>query len=81
MKEALNNANEKRKVGFSIGSDCQSAIHRFLFRHIVASLDSKVSYEAREMLQIKSSHIKHLQTLKIVGHQDKIKNHELSFEK
>ena len=68
VKKALNDKNEKRKIGLSAGSDCQSAIHRFLSRCRVASLDSKLSYEVQEMLPIKSSHFRHLRTFKIAGH-------------
>ena len=43
--------------------------------------NSKLSYEVQDLLQIKSSHVKDLQTIKIAGHQDKMKkHHELSFE-
>ena len=41
------------KIDFSIGTDCQSAIHRFSSDQRVVSFDTALSYEIREFLRLK----------------------------
>ena len=63
-----------------MGSDCQSAIHKFSLRQKVISFDSKLSYIVRELLYIKHAYINSLTTVKIAGYQDEVKRlNALSF--
>ena len=68
-------------LNFTIGSDCQSAIHKFLSKQKVISFNSQLNCEARELLDVKRECIRELNTFKIAGHQDEVKKvYELSFE-
>ena len=69
-----------KKIDLILGSDCQSAIHKFSSRKRVISYNSKLSYVVRELLYIKQSYINSLTIVKIASHQDNIKRlNTLSF--
>ena len=69
------------KIDFSIGTDCQSAIHRFSSDQRAVSFDAALSYEIREFLRLKRKHLRLLTAFKIAGHQDGVKQRmELAFE-
>ena len=51
-----------------LGSDCQSAIHKFSSRQKVISFDSKLSYIVCKLLHIKYAYINSLTIVKIAGH-------------
>ena len=81
VKQIMDALPQKNLIDLTIGTDCQSAIHRFSSKQHVVSFDSALSYKVREFLHIKETYIRRLQTIKISGHQDKVKkHHELSFE-
>ena len=64
-----------------LGSDCQSAINKFLLTQKVVSFDSALSYKAREFLSLKSKLTKLLTTFKIADHQTNLKQKkELIFD-
>ena len=69
------------KIDISIGTDCQSAIHKFSSNQRVVSFDTALSYEIREFLRLKRKYLRLLTTFKIAGHQDSVKQRmELTFE-
>ena len=71
---------KKKTVDLLLGTDCQSAIHKFSSAQRVVSFNSKLSYEVREFLSIKNTCIRKMHTFKIASHQEKVKKlHELSF--
>ena len=77
----MDRPGQRKNIDFALGTDCQSAIHKFLSIQKVVSFDSKLSYKVHELLHIKSTYIRELSTFKIVGHQDDVKKaYELSFE-
>ena len=81
IQSLFDKCNFTDKVNFRLGSDCQSALHRFSSQQKVVSFDSKLSYEVREFLRLKHKYIELLTTFKIAGHQDKVKqSKELTFE-
>ena len=65
-----------------LGSDYQSAIHKFLSTQKVVSFDSTLSCKTQEFLSLKSKHSKLLTTFKIADHEDRVKQKkELTFDK
>ena len=69
-----------QKVDLILGSNCQSAIHKFTSSHRVVSFDSKLSCPVRELINIKSTYARALSTIKIAAYQDDAKkSYELSF--
>ena len=74
-------SGQKKKIDFALGTDCQSAIHKFLSIQKVVPFDSKLSYKVHELQHIKSTYIRKFSTFKIAGHQDDVKKaYDLSFE-
>ena len=74
-------SGQQKKIDFALGTDCQSAIHKFLSIQKVVPFDSKLSYEVRELQHIKGTYIREFSTFKISGHQDDVKKaYDLSFE-
>ena len=63
----------KQKISLTIGTDCQSAMHKFTTNQKVISFNSKLSDIVREFARIRKEHIKKLFTEKIAGHQDEVK--------
>ena len=63
----------RHKIRLVIGTDCQSATHKFTTNQIVISFNLKLSEIAREFMRIRKEHIKKLFTEKIAGHQDEVK--------
>ena len=64
-----------------LGSDYQSAIHKFLSTQKVVSFDSTLSCKTQEFLSLKSKHSKLLTTFKIADHQTNLKQKkELIFD-
>ena len=63
----------KARINLTIGSNCQSATHKFNARQKVVSFDSKLSEIMREFLQIRNELAKHLSIEKIAGYQDEVK--------
>jgi len=81
IQQVMDCSGQRKKIDFALGTDCQSAIHKFLFIQKVVPFDSKLSYEVRELQHIKSTYIRKLSTFKIAGHQDDVKKaYDLSFE-
>ena len=73
--------DQQKKINFALGTNCQSAIHKFLFIQKVVPFNSKLSYKVCELQYIKSTYIREFSTFKIAGYQDDIKKaYELSFE-
>ena len=72
IKEIMTGQTEER-INFTIGSDCQSAIHMFKTRQKVISFNSKLSEIVREILHIRNKFVKNLVTEKIAAHQDEVK--------
>ena len=58
----------EERIDLIVGSDCQSAIHKFNTRQKVISFNSKLSEIAREFLSIRNKFVKNLTTEKIAGH-------------
>ena len=71
VKEVLDRLEEKCRITFCVGANCQSTTHRFLLRRRVITLDSKLSYEVRELYSIKQKYVRNLKTFKIADHQGK----------
>ena len=81
IQQVMDRPGQRKKIDFALGTDCQSAIHKFLSIQKVVPFDSKLSYEVRELQHIKSTYIKEFSTFKIAGHQDDVKKaYDLSFE-
>ena len=63
----------RHKINLAIGTDCQSATHKFTTNQKAISFNSKLSDIVREFAHIRKEHIKKLFTEKIAGHQDEVK--------
>ena len=61
------------RINLTIGSDYQSAMHKFSLRKKVIFFNSKLSEMMREFLWIRNKLVKYLLTEKIAGHQDEVK--------
>ena len=80
IKQIMIQHSQNNKIDLMLGSDCQSAIHKFSLRQKVISFDSKLSYIVRKLLHMKQAYINSLTTVKIAGHQDEVKRlNALSF--
>ena len=81
IQQVMDCQDQRKKIDFALGTDCQSAIHKFLSIQKVVPFDSKLSYEVRELQHIKRTYIKEFSIFKIAGHQDEVKKaYDLSFE-
>ena len=80
IKQIMIHHSQVKKIDLMLGSDYQSAIHKFSLRQRVISFNSKLSYIVQELLHIKWSYINNLTMVKIAGHQDNMKRlNALSF--
>ena len=81
IQHLLDEFHYMEKIDISIGTDCQSAIHKFSSDQKVVSFDMSLSYEIREFLRLKRKYLRSLTTFKIAGHQDRVKQRiELNFD-
>ena len=81
IQQVIDRPGQRKKIDFALGTDCQSAIHKFLSIQKVVPFDSKLSYEVRELQHIKSTYIREFSTFKIADYQDDVKKaYDLSFE-
>ena len=67
VKDALDSLEERHKIDFSVRSDCQSVIHKFLLRKRVVQLNSKFSCKECKLLHANYLPIRKLKTFKIAG--------------
>lgn len=63
----------RHNICLAIGTDCQSAMHKFTANQKAISFNSKLSEIAREFTRIQQECIKKFFTEKIAGHQDEVK--------